>query len=169
MKLIIAEKPSLARNIAAAIGDTVKGNGFIQGKEYIITWAFGHLFSLADIEHYNPSPDGSGRWTMENLPCFPTTFDFELRKGADKKTDAGVKRQFEVIKALCNRPDIDTIINAGDADREGEIIVRLCIRSAFGFGEEMPMPAPTGKRFARLWLPDQTPQTVRAALADLSD
>lgn len=169
MKLIIAEKPSLARNIAAAIGDTVKGNGFIQGKEYIITWAFGHLFSLADIEHYNPSPDGSGRWTMENLPCFPTTFDFDLRKGADKKTDAGVKRQFEVIKTLCNRQDIDTIINAGDADREGEIIVRLCIRSAFGFGEEMPMPAPTGKRFARLWLPDQTPQTVRAALADLSD
>ncbi|MBE6538918.1 MAG: type IA DNA topoisomerase, partial [Ruminococcaceae bacterium] len=89
MKLIIAEKPSLARNIASAIGETVKGNGFIGGKEYIVTWAFGHLFSLADIEHYNPSPDGSGRWSMENLPCFPSEFSYELKKGNDKKVDRG--------------------------------------------------------------------------------
>ena len=79
MKLIIAEKPSLARNIASAIGETGKGNGIIGGKEYIVTWAFGHLFSLADIEHYNPSPDGSGRWTMENLPCFPETFHYDFK------------------------------------------------------------------------------------------
>ncbi len=168
MKLIIAEKPSLARNIASAIGENAKGNGFIGGKEYIVTWAFGHLFSLADIEHYNPSPDGSGRWTMENLPCFPESFSYELKKGADKKVDGGAKRQFEVIKALCLRDDVDTIINAGDADREGEIIVRMCIIKAFE-GSKNPFSSDCGKSLKRLWLPDQTPETVRAALSELKD
>ena len=76
MKLIIAEKPSLARNITSAIGGLSRRDGYFEGGEYIVTWAFGHLFSLADIEAYNPSPDGSGRWTMENLPCFPRKFIF---------------------------------------------------------------------------------------------
>lgn len=169
MKLIIAEKPSLARNIASAIGETAKGNGFIGGKEYIVTWAIGHLFSLADIEHYNPSPDGSGRWCMDNLPCFPETFSYELRRGNDKRADSGVERQFSVIKALCLRDDVDTIINAGDADREGEIIVRLCIKKAFEEKGGDPFTSGTDKRLARLWLPDQTPETIRQALAELKD
>ncbi len=169
MKLIIAEKPSLARNIASAIGETAKGNGFIGGKEYIVTWAFGHLFSLADIEHYNPQPDGGTKWTMSNLPCFPAEFSYELKKGADKKVDGGVKRQFDIIRTLCRREDVDTIINAGDADREGEIIVRMCIIKAFDDVPESPFKVGCGKRLARLWLPDQTPETVRAALADLKD
>lgn len=169
MKLIIAEKPSLARNIASAIGETAKGNGFIGGKEYIVTWAIGHLFSLADIEHYSPSPDGSGRWSMDNIPCFPEKFDYELRRGADKKVDSGVLRQFEIIKALCRRADVDTIINAGDADREGEIIVRICIKKAFDDMGIDPFGSACGKRLARLWLPDQTPETVRAALGELKD
>ena len=84
MKLIIAEKPSLARNIAAGIGKMANKNGYLEGNGYLITWAFGHLFSLADIEHYNPSPDGSGKWTMQNLPCFPKKFDFELKKDTKK-------------------------------------------------------------------------------------
>lgn len=160
MTVIIAEKPSLARNIAAAIGKTVRRDGFLEGEGYLITWAFGHLFSLCDIESYSPSPDGSNRWCMDNLPCFPEQFRFELRKEKDKKTvDAGVKKQFETICALCNREDVDTIVNAGDADREGEIIVRLCVSHANVHG----------KAFKRLWLPDQTPQTVRDALADLKD
>ena len=97
---------------------------------------------------------------MDNLPCLPTDFHFELRRDAGKKTvDAGVKKQFEVIKALCNRPDVDTIVNAGDADREGEIIVRLCIQHALQ----------SNKALKRLWLPDQTPETVAAALADMKD
>ena len=80
MILIIAEKPSLARNIAAALdGRQGRGNGFITVGNYIVTWAFGHLFGLCDIEHYNPNPDG--KWTMKNLPCFPRQFDYELRKG----------------------------------------------------------------------------------------
>ena len=159
MVLIIAEKPSLGRNIAEGIGQMQKRNGYLEGNGYIITWAFGHLFSLCDIEAYNPAPDGSRHWTMENLPCFPKEFRFELKKGTDKRVDAGVLRQFELIKILCNREDVDTVVNAGDADREGEIIVRLCIKNALR----------SPKKLKRLWLPDQTPQTVRKALAEMKD
>lgn len=159
MILIIAEKPSLARNIAAGIGNFKKCSGFLQGDGCIITWAFGHLFSLADIERYNPLPQGERGWTMKNLPCFPEKFEYELRRGPDKNTDDGVLRQFGVIETLCNRDDVDTIVNAGDADREGEIIVRTCINKALK----------SHKAIKRLWLPDQTPQTVAAAYADMKD
>ena len=130
MILIVAEKPSLARNIAAGIGPVQKRQGYLEGNGYLITWAFGHLFSLCDIEAYQPQPDGSTKWTMNNLPCFPKEFRFELRKGDNKKVDSGVLSQFQTICALCNRDDVDTIVNAGDADREGEIIVRLCVNNA---------------------------------------
>ena len=159
MILIVAEKPSLGRNIAEGIGQMQKRNGYLEGNGYLITWAFGHLFSLCDIEAYNPAPEGSKHWTMENLPCFPKEFRFELRKGNDRQVDAGVARQFELIQALCNREDVDTVVNAGDADREGEIIVRLCIQNALR----------SPKKLKRLWLPDQTPQTVRKALAEMKD
>ena len=159
MILIIAEKPSLARNIAAGIGQMQKRNGYLEGCDYLVTWAFGHLFSLCDIEYYSPRADGTTKWSMENLPCFPKEFRFELRKGENKQPDSGVVRQFEVIRALCNRPDVDTIVNAGDADREGEIIVRLCIQHALE----------TPKAQKRLWLPDQTPQTVASALQEMKD
>ena len=159
MILIIAEKPSLGRNIAAGIGNFKKCSGFLQGDGCIITWAFGHLFSLADIERYNPLPDGARGWTMKNLPCFPEKFEYELRKGNDKGLDDGVVRQFKIIEELCNREDVDVIVNAGDADREGEIIVRTCIEKALK----------TPKTVKRLWLPDQTPQTVAAAFADMKN
>ncbi|MCI8332785.1 MAG: DNA topoisomerase III [Clostridiales bacterium] len=157
MKIIIAEKPSLARNIAAAIGNGVKKNGYIACQEYLVTWAFGHLFSLVDIEDY--APTAHGRWCMDNLPCLPEKFRFALRKGKDGGRDEGVAKQFELIKALCTRADVDTIINAGDADREGEIIIRLCIQNA----------GVTDKRVQRLWLPDQTPETIRTALGSMKD
>lgn len=159
MKLIIAEKPSLARNIADAIGDMKKQGAYFSNNEYIVTWAFGHLFSLCDIEDYEDTPSANKRWTMDNLPCFPEKFKFELKKDKDKKEDSGVRKQFETIKALCNRADVDTIINAGDADREGEIIVRLCIENS---GAEE-------KAQKRLWLPDQTKETINEALAELKD
>lgn len=160
MTVIIAEKPSLARNIAAAIGELKRRDGYLEGEGYLITWAFGHLFSLCDIEAYSPGSGESARWTMDNLPCFPTEFRFELRRETGKKAvDAGVQKQFETIRALCGRADVDTIVNAGDSDREGEIIVRLCVSHT----------GVQGKALKRLWLPDQTPQTVRAALADLRD
>ena len=156
MILIIAEKPSLARNIVAGVGDMKNNSGYYEGQGYLVTWAFGHLFSLCDIEDYT-GPTSTGRWNMENIPCFPEEFRFKLRPGRDKKDDAGVSRQFGVIKRLCNRPDVDCIVNAGDADREGEIIVRLCIMNAL----ENPKPV------KRLWLPDQTPETVASALREM--
>ena len=159
MVLIIAEKPSLARNIVAGISEKMdKKDGYYIGESYIVSWAFGHLFSLADIEHYTGT-QGS-RWTLDNLPCFPESFKFELRKSNDKKTvDSGVKKQFKTLEQLCNRADVDTIVNAGDADREGEIIVRLCVDNA--------LKSPKAQK--RLWLPDQTPETVSKALLEMKD
>ena len=151
MKLIIAEKPSLARNIASSIGANTKRNGYLEGGGYLVTWVFGHLFSLADIEEYAPRQDGKRGWTFDNLPCFPKEFRYQLRG------DDGVKRQFELIRTLCRREDVDAIINAGDADREGEIIVRTAVR----------MTAVSGKPLMRLWLPDQTSETIRTALAEM--
>ena len=159
MVLIIAEKPSLGRNIAAGIGDFKRRDGYLEGSECLITWAFGHLFSLADIEYYSPLPDGKTKWSMDNLPCLPDTFEYELRKDKNKQVDSGILKQFRVIESLCNRDDVDVIVNAGDADREGEIIVRNCINSAL----HSPKP------IKRLWLPDQTPQTVFAAFNDMKD
>ncbi len=157
MILIIAEKPSLARNIVAGIGKCARRNGYFEGEGYLVTWAFGHLFSLCDIEDYT-GPTSTGRWSMENLPCFPEQFRFQLRKGADKQPDEGVQRQFELIRTLCARPDVEKIVNAGDADREGEIIIRLCVDHT---GVQKP--------FYRLWLPDQTPETVAEALSAMKE
>jgi len=166
MQLIIAEKPSLGRNIVAAIEEgnkdkLTKKSGYYEGEHYAVTWAFGHLFSLADVEEYAPLPEGKTRWCMDNLPCFPKEFRYNLKPGPDKKPDEGVIRQFRTITALCKRQDVDTVINAGDSDREGEIIVRTCVSKAFD-GE-------IAKPFKRLWLPDQTSQTILAALEDLPD
>lgn len=173
MIAIIAEKPSLARNIAAGIGKMDKKNGWLENENYIITWAFGHLFSLCDVEDYSDSQSDISdkneknasnknekiRWSMNNLPCFPSKFKFKLRRAPDGKVDDGVRKQFEIIKSLINRADVTKIVNAGDSDREGEIIVRLCVENAL----EKPKP------FFRLWLPDQTPQTVAKALGEMKD
>ena len=97
---------------------------------------------------------------MKNIPCFPEKFHFEIRRDAKtKQIDSGVQKQFETIKALIGRADVDTVINAGDADREGEIIVRICAEQA-GISE---------KPFMRLWLPDQTPETIRLALSEMKE
>ncbi len=154
MVVIIAEKPSLARNIAAGIsGSFSRKNGYLESRDYIITWAFGHLFSLFDVEDYTGGDKGA-KWTLDSIPCFPEKFNFKLRDG-----DSGIANQFATIKALINRADVDKIVNAGDADREGEIIIRLCIDNALT----------TKKPVYRLWLPDQTPETVAAALMDMKE
>ncbi len=157
MILIIAEKPSLGRNIAAAIGGMNKKNGYFENPQYIVTWAFGHLFSLADIEYY--SPNSSGKWSMENIPCFPEKFHFAL-KNKNGIVDEGVLKQFSLIKSLASRQDVDCIVNAGDADREGEIIIRICVEKALGDNK---------KTFMRLWMPDQTPETISASLDSLKN
>ncbi len=168
MILIIAEKPSLGRNIVDAINGIGQGSmqrrqGYFEGCGYIVTWAFGHLFSLSDIEYYTEgegyTPGKKVRWTLEGLPCFPQKYNFSLKSGDDGKPDAGIENQFGVIKTLCNRDDVDTIVNAGDADREGEIIVRLCISKALE----------SQKVQKRLWLPDQTPDTIRDGLKQMKD
>ncbi len=156
MIAIIAEKPSLARNIVAGIGEMKKKSGYFENNEYIVTWAFGHLFSLCDVEDYTKEEKGK-KWSLENLPCFPQKFKFKLKNGDNGKPDKGVSAQFEIIKALLNRNDVDKIVNAGDSDREGEIIIRLCVENAL----KSPKP------FYRLWLPDQTPKTVKKALLEM--
>ena len=98
---------------------------------------------------------------MDNLPCFPKEFKYKMKLSPDKKVDAGILRQFETIKYLCTRPDVDTIVNAGDSDREGEIIVRICVENTGALS--------MGKSFMRLWLPDQTPETVSRALTEMKN
>ena len=157
MILIIAEKPSLARNIVSAIGNMKRNDGFYSNDKYLVSWAFGHLFTLADIEDYEENPPKEIRWKMDNLPCFPNKFKFNLKKNNNKEIDPGVKKQFDIITSLCNRDDVDKIVNAGDSDREGEIIVRLCINNALK----------TEKDIYRLWLPDQTSETINQALQEM--
>lgn len=159
MIAIIAEKPSLARNIVAGIGEMQKKNGYYENENYIVTWAFGHLFSLCDIEDYSTTPQKDKRWNLDNLPCFPKKFKFKLKNGKDGKPDKGVQTQFEIIKKILNRKEVDKIVNAGDSDREGEIIIRLCVENALA----------TPKPFYRLWLPDQTPKTVKKALGEMKE
>lgn len=164
MTVIIAEKPSLARNIVQGIQQmnnsaSVKRNGYFEVGEFLVTWAFGHLFSLCDVEDY-VGGDASAKWSLDVLPCFPSSFKFKLRTGQDKKTDAGAQRQFDIIKALCLRSDVDRIVNAGDSDREGEIIIRLCVMNTGALDDN-------NKAFVRLWLPDQTAETIGRAINDM--
>lgn len=160
MIAIIAEKPSLARNIADGIGKMNKKVGYYENSDYIVTYAFGHLFSLCDVEDYSENASAEPpRWSMNGLPCYPDKFRFKLKPGDDGKPDAGVKKQFGIISDIINRSDVSAIVNAGDSDREGEIIIRLCIENALK----------TPKKLLRLWLPDQTPQTVRKALSEMKD
>lgn len=156
MILIIAEKPSLARNIVGAIGNMKKNDGFYYNQEYLVSWAFGHLFTLADIEDYEDKPTDN-KWKMDNLPCFPKKFKFNLKKDSNKQINSGIEKQFKIISNLVNREDVVKIVNAGDSDREGEIIVRLCIENSLE----------TEKEIYRLWLPDQTSETINQALREM--
>lgn len=156
MILIIAEKPSLARNIVSAIGNMKRNDGYYSNQEYLVSWAFGHLFTLADIEDYEDNVTGT-KWKMDNLPCFPSKFKFNLKKDANKQIDSGIQKQFNIISTLCNREDVVKIVNAGDSDREGEIIVRLCINNALK----------SEKEIYRLWLPDQTQETISQGLKEM--
>ena len=156
MILIIAEKPSLARNIVSAIGNMKRNDGYYSNDEYYVSWAFGHLFTLADIEDYEENVTDY-KWKMDNLPCFPEKFKFNLKKDAKKEIDAGILKQFNIISNLINAENVTEIVNAGDADREGEVIVRLVIENAIK----------TEKKLTRLWLPDQTSETIIGGLKEL--
>lgn len=148
-KVIIAEKPSLAKTICSAIGGFKSHDGYFENERYIVTFAFGHLFTLYQIEDYLGLE--KIKWTTERLPFIPQKFMFRL------KNDDGCKEQFKIIEALVNRNDVDTIVNCGDADREGEVIVNIIINHA--------LKSP--KKIERLWLPDQTEETIREGLLSM--
>ena len=113
MKLIIAEKPSVGRDIAKVLGALSNNNGYCEGSGYICTWAFGHLVSLYDCSDYKEE------WkSWKSIPVIPTKFEIKLN------SSSGVKEQMEVIKKLINRDDVTTIVCATDAGREGELIFR---------------------------------------------
>ncbi|WP_314396430.1 DNA topoisomerase [Leptotrichia shahii] len=148
-KLIIAEKPSLARNIASALNIRVNKEGYMENEKYIVSWAFGHLFKLRDIDGYVGE---KRKWSEVKLPFFPEKFEFDL------KNDLGIKKQYKILKNLINSKEVDEIVNAGDADREGQIIVDIIINTI-----------KTNKKIKRLWLPEQTEETIRKAINNLED
>lgn len=115
MRLVIAEKPSVARAIAGAVGARSRENGYIEGKDYVVTWCHGHLVDLADPGSYE---EWEGPWDLSKLPMLPRPWKWEASK------ESGAKEQLEVIRRLAARPDVDCVVNACDADREGEGIFR---------------------------------------------
>ena len=119
-KLIIAEKPSVAKNIADATACS-RRNGFFEGESYVITWAFGHLLQLCDARDYDPSMKV---WRMERFPYIPEHYRYKLKSDPSNRdrADAGVVRQMEIIKSLMERQDVEGIISATDDDREGQVI-----------------------------------------------
>lgn len=120
-KLIVAEKPSVARGICAALGVNGKRDGYFESDKYVVSWCFGHLVSLADPPSYD---ERYRKWDIANLPILPTEFKTVLRG------DASAKKQYGVLKELMHRKDVDEIICATDADREGELIFRLVYETA---------------------------------------
>ena len=152
MKVIIAEKPSVARDIASVLGLTNNQDGFIEGNGYAVTWAFGHLVGLAMPEAY-----GFTGFQRENLPILPKEFTLvprQVREGKEYKADPGALRQLKVIKDLFSRAD--EIIVATDAGREGELIFRYIYNYA---GCRTP--------FRRLWISSLTDRAIRDGFQSL--
>lgn len=113
MYLVIAEKPSVSRTIAQVIGATKSQEGYLEGNECIVSWCLGHLVELLPPDAYD---EKYKNWNYEDLPIFPA--DWKLTVSDDKKD------QFYILKRLLNRPDIQYVINACDAGREGELIFK---------------------------------------------
>ena len=152
MKVIIAEKPSVARQIAAIVGATLRKEGYIEGNGYTVTWAFGHLVGLAMPESY-----GIRGFQKENLPILPETFILEPRRTKSEKEykpDAGALKQLEILKTLFNQSE--RIIVATDAGREGELIFRYIYQYL-----ECHTP------FDRLWISSLTDQAIREGLRNI--
>ena len=122
--LILAEKPSVARNIAEALNCKTKRDGYIEGEEYIITWAFGHLLTLYDCKDYDSK---LALWSFENFPYIPENFKYKVKPDVKNrnKEDSGAKKQLNIIKSLIERNDVERIISSTDYDREGEVIALL--------------------------------------------
>lgn len=150
MKVILAEKPSVAKTIASFLKANIRRDGYFEGNGYIVTYAFGHLVSLYDMKDYDKEKY-SGSWKMANFPFIP----------ADKfkfKVDDSKQKQFNIIKELLNRDDVEYVINATDNDREGELIAFLIF-----------LLAKNKKPVKRILVNEWTPQDITRGLENLKD
>lgn len=143
--LVLTEKPSVGREIARVLNCTQKGNGCITGSKYIVTWALGHLVTLADPETYD---ERYKTWNLEDLPMLPKKMELVVIKETSK--------QFGIVKGLINRNDIDELIIATDSGREGELVARWIIAKA-GFRKPMK----------RLWISSQTDKAIKDGFSSL--
>src|SRR3712207_1783786 len=153
--LVIAEKPSVGRDVSTVLpGPFQKHEGWLEGPEHIITWAVGHLVQLAEPDEYD---DKFKKWRMADLPIVPDRFKLVVR-------DERSQKQMSAVKALLRRDDVDEVINACDAGREGELIFAYLYEKA---GAKKPVE--------RLWLSSMTDAAMREAFgalrpgADLAD
>ena len=145
MIVCIAEKPSVAQDIARIIGATYRHDGYYEGNGYQVTWTFGHLCELKMPEDYTPAWRA---WALSSLPMIPPKFGIRL------KEDAGVKKQFAVIEQLFHAAD--AIIYCGDAGQEGELIQRWVMQKA-----QVSCPV------KRLWISSMTDEAIREGFAQL--
>ena len=145
--LVIAEKPSVGKDLIKVLpGAFTKGEGFLEGPEHVVTWAVGHLVQLADPDEYDPK---YAKWRMPDLPIAPKKFKLVVR-------DERSKKQMNVVKRELDRDDIDYVINACDAGREGELIFAYLYEKA---GSKLPVK--------RLWLNSMTTSAIKEAFASL--
>ena len=143
--VIVAEKPSVARDIARVLGATGRANGYLEGNNYIVTWALGHLVSLMEPDEIDPS---LRRWRMDDLPILPEEIPLKVLPGT--------RDQFQTVKRLLNAPEADLIVCATDAAREGELIFRYIYQMA---GCKKPVK--------RLWISSMTDEAIRAGFENL--
>ena len=147
MKLVIAEKPSVAAAIAAVLGATEKRGGSFEGGGYIVSWCIGHLISFADAASYN---ENYRKWNYEDLPILPQEWQYIVSSGKEQ--------QFETVKNLMHRADVSEVVNACDAGREGELIFRFVYHVA---GCEKPI--------LRLWISSMEESAIRQGFDNLKD
>lgn len=145
--LVIAEKPSVGRDIARVLKCQKSINGGLEGQNYIVTWGLGHLVTLADPEDYDPRYK---EWRMEDLPMEPDPFQLEVIPQT--------ARQYAAVKAQIRREDVKEIIIATDAGREGELVARLILKKA---GNRKPLK--------RLWISSVTDKAIRQGFAQLKN
>ena len=145
MKLVICEKPSVAKSIASALGVTSRADGYFEGGGWLISWCIGHLVGLADAAAYD---DRYKKWRYEDLPILPAPFRYVV---SEEKAD-----QFHILRSLMERPDVTELVNACDAGREGELIFRLVYEAAG-----------CSKPFSRLWISSMEDAAIREGFANL--
>lgn len=154
-KVIIAEKPSVAKNIAEALNIKNRKDGYFEGEEYLVTWAFGHLLQLYDAKDYDENMKG---WRMEKFPFIPKEFKYKVKSDSlvRNAVDKGAEKQINIIKSLIDRKDIDGVISATDYDREGQVI-----------SDELFIHYDIKKPIYRLLLNEWTEDEVKKGMANL--